>query len=129
MRDPCQPNPCRNGGACESRALEFTCFCLGWQGLLCDQSLTDASFEEDSSQSLSFSNETENNEIHEMNSVVIYAAAGGGGLVLLAAAGVGAYFLKKVTFLKQPNLLKILEKNIIQKLGAACQHTSKKNSN
>jgi hypothetical protein len=102
VRDPCQPNPCRNGGACESRALEFTCFCLGWQGFLCDQPLAATSFEDDSSQSLSFSNETAKNEFNEMNSMVIYGAAGGGGFVLLAAAGVAAYFFKKVGNVKEP---------------------------
>jgi len=95
VRDPCQPNPCRNGGACESRSLEFTCFCLGWEGLLCDQPLSTSTFEDNSLQS--FSNETANNEFND--SVVIYGAAGGGGIILLAAAGIGAYFFKKVLIL------------------------------
>ena len=34
--DPCDGNPCQNGGACDSRGGEFFCICNGFTGRLCE---------------------------------------------------------------------------------------------
>lgn len=34
--DPCDDNPCQNGGACDSRGAEFFCICNGFTGRLCE---------------------------------------------------------------------------------------------
>ncbi|ELT94385.1 hypothetical protein CAPTEDRAFT_193014, partial [Capitella teleta] len=35
--NPCVPNPCENGGTCESSGNGFTCTCKpGWMGETCD---------------------------------------------------------------------------------------------
>lgn len=37
-RDPCQPNPCRNGGTCQpTNSGSFMCMCpAGYEGICCE---------------------------------------------------------------------------------------------
>ena len=38
-RDPCNPNPCKNGGKCTPNGDKFTCSCTaGWKGDTCETS-------------------------------------------------------------------------------------------